>query len=86
MEQYKHRNCIIALTPTPTHTEMVTIIKTPAVRKEFEGRRYLSLKHAHRAIEEYESDRLIKSKENYIKKQLAEVVIIDPSMMLLRTY
>jgi len=86
MEQYKHRNCIIELTPTTQYAEMVTIIKTPAVRKEFEGRRYLSLKHAHRAIEEYESDRLIKSKENYIKKQLAEVVIIDPTMMLLRTH
>jgi len=74
---YKHRNCIIENTPTEQHKEMVTITKTPAVRKDFEGRRYLTLKHAHNAIEEFESDRLIKSKENYIKKQLAEVVVLE---------
>lgn len=74
---YKHRNCIIENTPTEQHPEMVTITKTPAVRKEFEGRRYLTLEHAHRQIEAYESDRLIKSKENYIKKQLAEVVVLE---------
>lgn len=74
---YKHRNCIIENTPTEQHKEMVTITKTPAVRKDFEGRRYLTLKHAHNAIEEFESDRLIKSKENYIKKQLAEVVVLQ---------
>ena len=73
---YKHRNCIIENTPTEQHPEMVTITKTPAVRKEFEGRRYLTLEHAHRQIEAFESDRLIKSKENYIKKQLAEVVVL----------
>lgn len=74
---YKHRNCIIENTPTEQHKEMVTITKTPAVRKDFEGRRYLTLKHAYNAIEEFESDRLIKSKENYIKKQLAEVVVLE---------
>lgn len=74
---YKHRNCIIENTPTEQHPEMVTITKTPAVRKEFEGRRYLTLEHAHRQIEAFESDRLIKSKENYIKKQLAEVVVLE---------
>ena len=74
---YKHRNCIIELTPTEQHTEMVTIIKTPAVRKDFEGRRYLTLEHAHKQIEMFESERLIKSKENYVKKQLKEVVIVQ---------
>jgi hypothetical protein len=74
---YKHRNCIIELTPTEQHTEMVTITKTPAVRKDFEGRRYLTLGHAHKQIEQFESERLIKSKENYVKKQLAEVVVIE---------
>ena len=74
---YKHRNCIIEHTPTGKHTEMVTIIKTPAVRKDFEGRRYLTLKHAYTAIETFESERLISSKQDYIKKQLAEVVVVD---------
>lgn len=74
---YKHRNCIIELTPTEQHKEMVTITKTPALRKDFEGRRYLTLEHAHKQIEKFESERLIKSKENYVKKQLAEVIIIE---------
>ena len=74
---YKHRNCIIELTPTEQHTEMVTITKTPKIRKDFEGRRYLTLEHAHKQLETFESERLIKSKENYVKKQLAEVVVID---------
>jgi len=74
---YKHRNCIIELTPTEQHPKMVTITKTPAVRKDFEGRRYLTLEHAHNQIEKFESDRLIKSKENYVKKQLAEVVVLE---------
>ena len=74
---YKHRNCIIENTPTEQHPHMVTITKTPAVRKDFEGRRYLTLEHAHKQIEKFESDRLIKSKENYVKKQLAEVVVLE---------
>ena len=74
---YKHRNCIIENTPTELHPHMVTIIKTPAVRKDFEGRRYLTLEHAHKQIEKFESERLIKSKEKYVKKQLAEVVVIE---------
>ena len=74
---YKHRNCIIENTPTEQHPHMVTITKTPAVRKDFEGRRYLTLEHAHKQIEKFESERLIKSKENYVKKQLAEVVVLE---------
>lgn len=74
---YKHRNCIIELTPTEQHKELVTITKTPKIRKDFEGRRYLTLEHAHKAIELFESERLIKSKENYVKKQLKEVVILE---------
>ena len=74
---YKHRNSIIELTPTEQYTEMVTVTKTPALRKDFEGRRYLTLEHAHRQIEAFESERLIKSKENYVKKQLKEVVVIE---------
>lgn len=73
---YKHRNCIIELTPTEKHIELVTITKTPKIRKEFEGRRYLTLEHAHKAIELFESERLISSKADYVKKQLKEVVIV----------
>ena len=74
---YKHRNCIIELTPTNEHKELVTIIKTPNIRKDFEGRRYLTLEHAHKAIEMFESERLIKSKSKYVKSQLQDVVVME---------
>jgi len=74
---YKHRNCIIETTPTEKYPEMVTITKTPKLRSDFEGRRYLTLKHAHTAIEAFESERLINSKDKYIKAQLSEVVVLD---------
>ena len=74
---YKHRNCIIQTTPSEKYPEMVTILKTPQVRKDFEGRRYLTLEHAHKQIELFESERLIKSKSKYIKSQLEDVVILE---------
>ena len=74
---YKHRNCIIEDTPTDKFTEMVTVTKTPKMRSYFEGRRYLTLKHAHTAIEVWESERLINSKEKYVKSQLEDVVVIE---------
>lgn len=84
---YKHRNCIIELTPTEQHKELVTITKTPKIRNTFEGRRYLTLEHAHKAIEMFESERLIKSKEGYVKKQLKEVVILEgQGFNMLRTH
>ena len=75
---YKHRNCIIQHTPTEQYGDMVTIIQTPKMRSDFEGRRYLTLKHAHKAIELFESERLINSKTKYIKSQLEDVVVLDP--------
>ena len=74
---YKHRNCIIELTPTTQHGELVTIIKTPNIRKDFEGRRYLTLEHAHKAIELFESERMINSKGKYVKSQLQDVVVLE---------
>lgn len=74
---YKHRNCIIEDTPTDKFTEMVTVTKTPKMRSYFQGRRYLTLKHAHTAIEVWESERLINSKEKYVKSQLEDVVVIE---------
>ena len=74
---YKHRNCIIQKTPSEKFPEMVTITKTPAVRKDFEGRRYLTLEHAHKQIEMFESERMIKSKSKYIKSQLEDVVVLE---------
>ena len=74
---YKHRNCLIVQTPTEKYPEMVTIIKTPKLRDTFLNRRYLSLEHAHKQIELFESERLISSKEKYIKSQLKDVVVID---------
>ena len=75
--QYKHRNCIIELTPTEKFPKMVTITHTPKLRSYFVGRRYLTLKHAHTAIEAFESERLISSKEKYVKSQLEDVVVLS---------
>ena len=74
---YKHRNCIIETTPTEQYKEMVTITKTPKVRGDFLNRRYLTLSHAHKAIELFESERLINSKLKYVKSQLQDVVVVD---------
>ena len=74
---YKHRNCIIETTPTERYPDMVTITQTPKMRSDFEGRRYLTIEHAHKAIELFESERLINSKTKYVKAQLSEVVILD---------
>jgi len=74
---YKHRNCIIETTPTEQHKDMVTITKTPNLRSDFLNRRYLTLEHAHKAIELFESERLIKGKGKYVKSQLQDVVVIE---------
>lgn len=76
MSIYKHRNCIIEDTPTESFPEMVTITKTPKVRSYFVDRRYISLEKAHMAIELFESERLISSKEKYVKSQLQDVVVL----------
>jgi hypothetical protein len=75
--QYKHRNCIIELTPTEQFPDMVTITKTPKLRDEFLNKRYISLEKAHAQIELFESERLIRSKEKYVKAQLSDIVIIE---------
>ena len=75
--KYKHRNCIIESTPSDKYPQMVTITKTPKMRSDFEGRRYLTLEHAHKAIELFESERLINSKIKYVKSQLSEVVVLE---------
>ena len=75
--QYKHRNCIIELTPTEQFPDMVTIIKTPKLREAFLNKRYISLEKAHAQIELFESERLIRSKEKYVKAQLSEIVVLD---------
>ena len=75
--QYKHRNCIIELTPTEQFPDMVTITKTPKLRGDFQGKRYISLEKAHTQIELFESERLIRSKEKYVKSQLEDIVVIE---------
>ena len=74
---YKHRNCIIESTPTEQFPNMVTITKTPKLRASFEGRRYLNLEKAFLQIELFESERLIHSKEKYVKAQLNDVVVVE---------
>ena len=74
---YKHRNCIIEKTPTDSFPEMVTITTAPKLRKGFIGRRYVTLEKAFLQIELFESQRLINSKDKYVKSQLQDVVIIE---------
>jgi hypothetical protein len=74
--QYKHRNCIIVPTPSEQFPDMVTITETPKLRSDFTNRRYLTLKHAHKAIELFESERLINSKQKYVKSYLKDVIEI----------
>ena len=74
---YKHRNCIIENTPTEKFPNMVTITKTPKLRDYFLDRRYLTIEHAHNEIERFESERLINSKEKYVKSQLQDVVVLQ---------
>ena len=75
--EVKHRNCIIVANPTEQFPEMVKIIKTPKIREIFLNRRYVNLSKCYIALETFESDRLINSKETYVKSQLEEVVIIS---------
>lgn len=74
---YKHRNCIIETTPSVQYPDMVTITSTPKLRDYFLDRRYITLTHAHKAIELFESERLINSKTPYIKSQLEDVVVVE---------
>jgi len=81
--QYKHRNCIIITTPTEQYPDVVTITKTPKLRSYFQDRRYLTIEHAHTQIELFESERLIRSKEKYVKSQLEDVVVLSENEALL---
>ena len=74
---YKHRNCIIEDTPTESFQEMVTITKAPKLRLQFVGRRYVTLEKAFLQIELFESNRLINSKDKYVKSQLEDVVVLE---------
>jgi hypothetical protein len=75
--KYKHRNCIIESTPTEQIPEMVKITKAPKLRGDFVDKRYITLEKCILAIEEFESTRLINSKEKYVKAQLEDVVVIE---------
>ena len=76
-KQYKHRNVIIEDTPTENFPNMVTVLKAPKLRSYFIERRYITLEKCITAIETFESERLINSKEKYVKAQLSDVVIIQ---------
>ncbi len=77
LKKYKHRNCIIEDTPSDAYPEMVTIVKTPKLRGDFQGKRYITLDKCFLQIELFESNRLINSKEKYVKAQLEDVVVVD---------
>jgi|TARA_R110000744_G_scaffold127625_3_gene234478 hypothetical protein len=74
---YKHRNCIIENISTDKFPNMVKVTKAPKLRSYFLERRYVTLEKCIVAIEGFESDRLINSKEQYVKAQLEDVVIIS---------
>jgi hypothetical protein len=76
-KQYKHRNVIIEETPSEKLPNMVTILKAPKLRSYFVERRYITLEKCISAIETFESERLINSKEKYVEAQLSDVVVID---------
>ena len=44
MSKWKHRNCIIELTPSELIPTMVTITKTPKLRGGFLNKRYIKFK------------------------------------------
>lgn len=75
--EVKHRNCIIKDTPTEKFPNMVTVTKAPKIRKDFIERRYITIEKCVEHIESWESERLINSKETYVKQQLREVVVVD---------
>jgi hypothetical protein len=75
--EVKHRNCIIKATPTVQFPNLVTVIKTPKLRSFFQERRYVDVHKCVAHIELYESERLINSKETYVKAQLEEVVVLN---------
>ena len=77
LKKYKHRNCIIEDPPSDAYPEMVTIVKTPKLRGDFQGKRYITLDKCFLQIELFESNRLINSKEKYVKAQLEDVVVVD---------
>lgn len=74
---YKHRNCIIQTTPSEKFPDMVTITQTPKLRSDFLNRRYITLEKAFKAIELFESERLISSKAKYVKSHLKDVVVLE---------
>jgi hypothetical protein len=77
VSEVKHRNCIITSTPTEQFPNMVTIIKAPKIRSSFLNSRYINIERCVEHIETLESERLINSKETYVKVQLREVVVVD---------
>ena len=56
---------------------MVTVVKTPNLRKTFLDSRYINIHKCVAHIELVESERLINSKEKYVKQTLKEVVIVE---------
>lgn len=79
--EVKHRNCIIRDTPTEQFPNMVTVIKAPKIRSAFLDSRYITIERCVEHIELWESERLINSKETYVKQQLREVVVVDENQV-----
>ena len=76
-QEVKHRNCIIRSTPTEKFPHMVTVIKAPKIRDVFVDSRYITIEKCVCHIQLWESERLINSKEKYVKQTLKEVVVVE---------
>jgi hypothetical protein len=50
----KYRGCVIRLTPTEKHPDMVTVIKTVKSKKGMLNKKYVNLKKCILQIDEYE--------------------------------
>jgi hypothetical protein len=55
----KYKNIIIEETPTETFPTLVTMIKTPKNKKQFLGKKYITMEKAIIAVDMYLSEELI---------------------------
>jgi hypothetical protein len=55
----KYKNIIIESTPTESFPTLVTMTKTPKNKKEFLGRKYITLEKAILAVDTYLAEQLI---------------------------
>ena len=70
----KYNQAYIEPTPTERYNTMWTIVKTVKKINELEGRRYLTLYHAKKAVDVYQAELLIGKGKRRVKKDLEKIV------------